>query len=142
MLVDVVPYKMIKANIPLMMQPRQYMEAYSDIDQTGDLCSGLLSFGLVYPIAKPQYKYMLDIFGTDYKSLRLHIVKHLVRLKEKTTGVTAMLVYVSEDFPLDKLDGIFADFGISRHPHTSIDKTLKSRQIHAYEGIPLANSKL
>ena len=142
MLVDVVPYKLIDANIPLMMQPRQYMEVYSDIKQTGDMCSGLLSFGIVYPISSPQYKYMLDIFGTDYESLRLHIVKHLLRLRERTTGVTAMLVYVPESFQLEKLDRIFKEFGVVRHPHKSIDGKLKSRQVYAYEGAPLANGKL
>ena len=142
MLVDVVPYKMIDANIPLMMQPRKYMEVYSDIKTTEDSCSGILSFGLVYPISRPQYKYMLDIFGNDYSSLRIHIVKYLLRLKEKTTGVTAMLVYVSETFPLENIDNIFKDFGIFRHPHKSVDNKLKSRQVYAYEGTPQINSNL
>ena len=133
MLVDVVPYKMIDANIPYIMQPKQYMEVYSDIKQSGDTCSGLLSFGLLFPIARPQYKYIVDIFGTDYASLRLHIVKHLMRLKSNTTGVTAMLIYVSEKFNIQKLDGILIEFGISRHPHES--KELPSRQVYAFEGI-------
>ena len=133
MLIDVVPYKLIDANIPFMMQPRKYMEVYSDIKQTGDTCSGLLSFGLLYPIARPQYKYMLDLFGTDYESLRRHIVKHLLRLKRDTTGVTAMLIYVSNEFNVKKLDDVMTEFGISRQPHES--QELQSRQVYAFDGI-------
>ena len=140
MLVDVVPYQMIDANIPFIMQPRQYMEVYSDIRIDGDNCSGLLSFGLVFPIARPQYKYMLDIFGTDYDSLRRHIVKHLLRLNEKTTGITAMLIYVSDQFDIQKIDDVMNGFGISRHPHKS--RELMSRQVYAYEGVPQGNSNL
>ena len=138
MLVDVVPYKMMDANIPYIMQPKQYMEVYSDIKQSGDTCSGLLSFGLLFPIARPHYKYMVDLFGTDYDSLRLHVVKHLIRLKRNTTGVTAMLIYVSDKFNIQSLDDIMAEFGISRHPHES--KELPSRQVYAFEGVEEVNT--
>ena len=140
MLIDVVPYKMIDANIPFMMQPRQYMEVYSNIRISGDTCSGLLSFGLLFPIARPQYKYMLDIFGTDYESLKRHIVKHLLRLKRDTTGVTAMLIYVSNEFNVKKLDDVMTEFGISRQPQES--QELQSRQVYAFEGIADTLGKL
>ena len=133
MLIDVVPYKMIDANISFMMQPRQYMEVYSDVNQSEDTYSGLLSFGLLFPIARPQYKYMVDLFGTDYQSLRSHIVKHLMRLKRETTGVTALLIYVSDEFDVKKLDDLMSEFGITRHPHES--KELPSRQVYAFEGV-------
>lgn len=135
MIVDVVPYQMIDSNIPMMMQPKQYSAVYSDIKMTGVKCTGLLSFGLLYPTPRPEYTYRLDIFGEDAESLKIHILKHLIRVKEKTTGITAMLVYVSETCDLEQVDKVFEEFGILRYRHSSVNPKLKTRQIYAFEGV-------
>ena len=135
LIVDAVPYKLIEANIQSMVQPREFTVVYSDIKEEADKCSGLLSFGLVFPTPQPQYKYVLDMFGSDTKSLRIHIVKHLLRLREKTDGVTAMLVFVPEELDIRLVDTVFEEYGITRHPHKSANPRLKSKQLYAFEGI-------
>ena len=133
MIVEDVPYKIMDTNIRFMRQPNDYSAIYSDIKVEPGRCSGLLSFGHVYPTALPQYRYGLDLFGKDTTTLRIHIVKHLIRLKECTKGVTAMVVHVPEAFDLEKVDMVFEEFGISRRPHS--DPKLKSRQLYAFEGL-------
>ena len=125
-----------------MLQPKEFTVAYSDIKEEHGQWTGLLSFGLVFSVPKPQYKYVLNIFGTDTSSVRLHIIKHLIRLKEKTKGVTTMLVYVPEKFDLNCIDVVFEEFGIARKPHHSVYPGLKSSQIYAYEYIDQRQSKL
>ena len=107
LIVDLVPYKLTDVNIPLMTEPKEYSVIYSDIHEDRGHCSGLLSVGMVYPVPRPQHKYSLEIFGKDVASLRLHIIKHLMRVKEKTTGMTAMLVYVPVTFDLETVDAVF-----------------------------------
>ena len=141
MIVDAVPYKMIQSNIQSIRGPKEFKSIYSDIKSDTDKCTGLLSVGTVFPIPHPQYKYMLDIFGSDTSSLKTHIVKHLIRLKEKTKGITAMLVYVPDEFDLEKVDVIFQEFGIVRRPHTGNPK-LKSAQIYVFEGVDQFPNKL
>ena len=133
LLVDAVPYRMIDANIPFMIQPEKYTAIYSDLKVHGGGCSGLLSFGLVFPIRRPQFNYVLNIFGSDTSTLRTHIVKHLLRLKDRTKEVTALVVFVPKSFDLHEVDKVFEDFGISRRPHKSAYQQLKSNQIYAYE---------
>ena len=143
MIVDGVPYRMIRANIKAMREPQAFTTIYSDIKQTNGVCSGLLSFGLVCAIRSPQYKYVIDIFGTDLCSLRTHIMRHLFRLKDKTKGVTVLLVFVPMEIDVEHLDAVFEEFGASRQPYKSNDPNLKTRQIYAYETwAPSNKSKL
>ena len=83
MIVDADPYKMIHRNIQSIRGPKEFKSIYSDIKSDTDKCTGLLSVESVFPIPHPQYKYMLDILGSDTSSLKTHIVKHLIRLKEE-----------------------------------------------------------
>ena len=142
MIVDGVPYKMMSANLSSMMGPGNFTVIYSDIREEHGKCSGLLSVGLVFPIPTPQYKYVLDIFGDDIASLKTHIVKHLLRLREKTQGITAMLVFIPEETDVNQVDKVFKEYGITRQPHKSLNSKLKTRQIYAYEGSQQFNSKI
>ena len=142
MIVDGVPYRMISANIQAMREPKAFTTIYSNIKHSDGVCAGLLSFGLVCPIPKPEYKYVIDLFGTDHSSLRTHIMRHLLRLKEKTKGVTALLVFVPKEFDILYLDAVLERFGVSRQPYVSKDPKLNTRQVYAYEGAERYNSKL
>ena len=143
MLVDLVPYDMADFNIKSMQEPKEYKVIYSNIRVHGSLYSGLLSIGTVFPISNPQYKYMLDIFGSDKASLRTHLIKHLMRLKDKTNGVTAVLVYLPDDFDLDMVDALFDEFGINRKPYKSVKSPkLKSQQLYAFESSQQSESKM
>ena len=142
LLVDAVPYKMIESNVQSMMQPRKYTTVFSDIRETNGSCFGLLSFGIVFPIPKPQYKYILDIFGTDNASLKAHINRHLVRLKEKTTGVTSLYVLVPEEIDIVHVDSILEEHGIVRPTYKSDNPKLKSKYVFAFEGMGQQPSNL
>ena len=142
LLVDAVPYKMIESNVQSMMEPRKYTTVFSDLRETNGSCSGLLSFGIVFPIPKPHYKYILDIFGTDSASLKAHINRHLMRLKEKTTGVTSLYVLVPEEIDIDHVDLILEEHGIVRPTYKSDNPKLKSKYVFAFEGIGQQPSNL
>ena len=114
MVVDWVPLKMIDSNIPFMNGPEGYTNRFSDIRVENGKCRGLLSFGTTFKIQRPPVHCNLDIFGTDTQSLKEHIIRHLTLIRPKFQGVVGMLVYVQEDFDLQKLDTVFEELGVKR----------------------------
>ena len=134
MIVDMVPLKMISSNIRFMKGPEGYTSVFSDIRMENDKCAGLLSFGTVFPIPRPPFHCNLDIFGSDTKTLKQHILRHLMVMQGKVKGEVAILVMVQEDFDMDKLDGVFEDFGIKRKIwYDSTYPTLRYSQLYLYE---------
>ena len=86
----------------------------SDVNTDSRSTQGILSIGTIFPVRNPSYAFNIDIYGSDYPSIRAHIVKHLLRLKDIMPKLTSIYVNVDEDFPFEVIDKIFLEFGISR----------------------------
>ena len=115
--VNSVPYRVMEANIPAIREQKDITAIYSDVNFNYlNIPSGVLSIGSLYPVPKPAYAYNIELYGSDFDSIRSHIVKHLERLKEKTSGLTSIFVFVDKDFPFDGVDEILLDFGMQRKP--------------------------
>ena len=134
MIIDMVPLRMMPSNIPYMTGPKGFTAVYSDIRIEDDQCRGLLSFGTVFPVKKPPFHYNLDIFGSDTLTLKEHIVRHLMFMRPKITGVVGILAMVQEDFDMQHLDKVFEDFGVKRKIwYDSTFPNLKYSQLFLFE---------
>lgn len=133
MIIDMVPLKMTDSNIPFMNGPKGYTTCVSDIRVKDGKCSGLLSFGTTFTIQRPPVHCNLDIFGTDTRTLKEHIIRHLTVIRSKFEGVIGVLVLVQEDFDLQKLDSVFQKFGVKRTIwYDSTYPNLKYSQLYLY----------
>ena len=134
MIIDMVPLRMINSNIHYMTGPNGYTAVYSDIRIENGQCRGLLSFGTVFPVKRPPFHNNLDIFGSDTATLKEHIVRHLMFMRQKGTGVVGVLAMVQEDFDMLQLDKVFEDFGVKRKIlYDSTYPNLKYSQLYLYE---------
>lgn len=110
-IVDFVPFRLIDSNVPFMTEPSKFLEVFSDVRTEADAYKGLLSFGSIYKVKAVPYKYSLDIYGTDCNSLKVHLVKHLMRMKQKATGTTAFVVTLNETFRSEIVEEILKQLG-------------------------------
>ena len=115
--VNNVPYRVMEANIPAIREQKDITVIYSDVnfDYLG-IPKGVLSIGSLYPVPKPAYAYNIELYGSAFDSIRSHIIRHLLRLKEKTLDLTSISVFVDEDFQFDVIDKILSDLGMQRRP--------------------------
>ena len=112
--VNSVPYRVLESNIPLLKEQGDMTVILSDVNTNSSSPQGILSIGTIFPVRNPSYAFNIEIYGSDYPSIRAHIVKHLIRLKDIRPKLTSVYVFVDEDFPFAVVDKIFLEFGISR----------------------------
>lgn len=125
-IVDFVPLRLMQSNIEL-TGPKNFTEVYSDllIEDKSGACKGLLSFGTCYRIQALPYRYEIDLYGADMNRFRTHIVKHLLRLKERVTGITAVALFLEDSFSSETVDKLLTEFGGTKrqtHDSTTSDK--------------------
>ena len=134
MIVDLVPLQMIDSNIVYMKGPQGYTMVYADIRSESGICSGLLSFGTVFEDQRSKFHCNLDVFGTDTNSLKQHIVRHVIDMRSKLKGIARIMVMISEEFNLEKIDSVFKEFGIQRTIwNSSVYPHLRYSKIFLYE---------
>ena len=121
-----VPYRVMEANIPIIKEGNDVTEVFSDVSHMNEnLPSGLLSIGSLVAVPKPAFAYDLEIYGSDFKSMKAHIIKHLLRLKANTSEITSFVVFVDEEFPCDLVDTVMLELGIRRnHWRTEVAKRI------------------
>ena len=112
--VDTVPYQLMKANVPLMRGPNNSIVAFSDVRKESDTYSGLLSFGTLYRIKQPSFQYTVELYGKDESSLRPHLSSHLKNLFERVDQKTCIVFYLGKQIPVETIDKIMSDYGIKR----------------------------
>ena len=110
-IVNWIPYRLMTSNVPLMALSSSSTYMYTDVNITSGMYRGLLSVGTLYPTKEPSFLYNLDIYGKDLQSLRSHLVKHLVVLKEKTLGVTNVLLFADGGIPPEQVIEEFKELG-------------------------------
>ena len=114
--VNSVPYKVMESNIPVIREQKDLTVIYSDVRFNFlKVPRGMLSFGTSFPVHNAAHAYNIELYGSDsVENVRHHIVKHLLRLKEKTCEPTSVFVFVDEDFPFDIVDKVMLDLGIQK----------------------------
>ena len=112
-IVNWIPFMVTKSNIPL-MKSFKFTNVYSDVSIESGSCEGLLSTGTLYPVKEPSFLLNLEIYGRSWQSLRSHLVRHLMVLKEKTTGITNVLLFSDGGCPPEKIMEVFLELGSSR----------------------------
>ena len=121
--VDYVPLKLLKSNIPLMRGPYDVTTVFSDVRCTNGQCTGLLSFNTIYPVKRPSFHCTIEMFGTDEGCLKKHIEQHLNLIKHKTKGSFSVQAFVEKQVSTELLDKIFLEYGVIRihwrHPTTN-----------------------
>ena len=112
--VDTVPYQLMKANVPLMRGPNNSIVAFSDVRKESDTYSGLLSFGTLYRIKQPAFQYTVELDGKDESSLGIHLSSHLKNLIERVDDKTCIVFYLGKHIPVETIDTIMSEYGIKR----------------------------
>ena len=120
LIVNFVPFRLIETNVKLIRDPMKFTEIFSDLSTENDSCSGLLSFGIVYPIEAVPYRYEINMFGADLGSFNAHIIKHLQRLKNTSRGCSIVVVVLDERFPSAMVNSVLQDFGGLKQTHPSV----------------------
>ena len=112
MLVNTVPYRLMRENIPLILDKSGFTEIYSDVVSGYNSCTGLLSIGTLYPVKRPKFAYNIEIYGDCVNSLETHISDHLKRIANKAYGKVSIHVVVGERFSRTKVDQIMLQYGV------------------------------
>ena len=117
-LVDYTPYKLLKTNVLLMKQASSnHTEAFSDVRIENGSVRGSLSFGSVFKAQTVSYVYNIEIYGNDPVSVKLHIMKHLIMLKQKVNGSICFMLVAQEGCPVNIIDDTCREYGLSRVNH-------------------------
>ena len=114
-LVDMVPYKLMKSNTIRMQEiSGEHTRAFSDVTDRNNGTKGILSFGTLFKAQKVSYVYGIEIYGTDIDSIRKHIAKHILALKENTSGSVCIMFFLQENIPGNVINDICLGFAMER----------------------------
>ena len=114
-MVDIVPYKLFGSSIALMKEMSgDHTKAFSDVRIEKGVTRGLLSFGTLFRAQKVEYVYGIEFYGTDAKSIRRHIMRHLFELHQNAYGSICLMLFVQEYFPQKVADDICTENGMKR----------------------------
>ena len=115
-IVNWVPFKLLKSNIPFMRGPNETTNMFSDVqtDHTNTY-KGIVSTATFYPCPNPQNLCNLEIYGTNFQSLREHLVRHIMILQKQTKGVTHLLLFGHQGFPVEDAVKFFSEHGVSQY---------------------------
>ena len=113
--VNWVPYRLLPSNIPFMRGPNHTTNMFSDIHMDARSYNGILSTGTFYPVQSPSYLCNLEIYGLNFRSLREHLVRHIMVLQKHTKGVTHLLLFGHQGFPVEDVVNFFSEHGVSKY---------------------------
>ena len=113
--IDRVPIKLQEDNIAYIIGHDDSTSTFSDMKSESGTYRGLVSRGTSYKApgtTEAEYVYILDILGSDTTTLRKHIAKHLLKIKENVKGPTQLMVFFQEDFDYNVILSAFTVCGI------------------------------
>ena len=114
-LVDMVPYKLIESNTIRMEEiSGEHTRVFSDVTDGNNGTKGILSFGTLFKAQKVSYVYGIEIYRTDIDSIRKHIAKHILALKENTSGSVCIMFFLQENVPANVINDMCLDFAMER----------------------------
>ena len=130
LILNQVPFQLYPSNVSIMRGSVVRTHIYSDVRLNDEgRCGGLLSFGTHFKVKEPYFKYVLDLFGTDFQSLEKHLLAHLNNVRTITVSPTVVLIYVSEHFDLQTLSVISEKYNLER------TGTLECSRLFLYGGL-------
>ena len=114
MLVNTVPYRLMRENIPLIMDKSGFTEILSDVvlGNNNNKCTGLLTVGTIYPVKRPKFAYNIEIYGDCVISLDAHIACHLERIANKAYGRVSIHVVVGDKVSRTQVDKVMLQYGV------------------------------
>ena len=110
-----VPLKLQEENIAFIIGQDNSTVTFCDVEHKSGSTCGLLSRGTVYATTgstKFQHVYVVDILGLDASTLKIHITKHLLHVKEQAKGSVQFCINFQEDFDYDMIISTLNDFDI------------------------------
>ena len=118
---DYLPCKLLESNIRFMKGPEDFTTRLSDVHTDGDHCTGLLSFGTVYPCKENTILHCtLEIYGRSEASFRKHVTKHLSIVKQKAVkaGIQKAMVRfattIEKEMSVEELTKAFNELNVNR----------------------------
>ena len=134
--VDMVPYKLMESNTIRMQEiSGEHTRVFSDVTDGKNGAKGILSFGTLFKAQKVYHVYGIEIYGTDIDSIRKHIAKHILALKENTSGSVCIMFFLQENVPADVINDMCLDFAMERvnypgtkYPNWNIQSTYLTEQ--------------
>ena len=115
--IQVVPLKVEKDNTEHIIGHDDSTVTYYDVMVENGTHRGLMSRGILYKTAENasfQNVYLLDIVGSDMRSIRMHLAKHVLRIKQNAQGKTKLFICSSEDFDRSSLLTSINDSGMDK----------------------------
>ena len=112
---DRVPLKLQEDNIAYILGHDDSTSTFSDVKCESGTYRGLVSRGTLYNApgtTEIEHVYVLDVLGSDTSTLRKHIVKHLLKVKENVKAPAQLLIFFQEDFDHNNIISTFAACGI------------------------------
>ena len=98
-----------------MRGPHETTNMFSDIKTDSNSFKGLFSSSTFYPTLNPQFLCNIETYGTDFQSLREHLMRHIIILQKHTTGDTHLLLFGHQGLPVEDTVKFFSDHGVSRY---------------------------
>ena len=115
--INSVPLKIERNNTEYIIGHDDSIVTYYDVTAENGKYRGLMSRGILYKTAENasfQNVYILDIVGSDMSSIRKHLVKHVLRIKQNTQGKTKLFICCLEEFDWTSLLTAINDSGMDK----------------------------
>ena len=113
-IVDYIPFKLIKSNVPFMQGLHDNTVIFSDVKNDSNIFSGVLSFGTLLQTDDPSFLYSIDSYGTDSDSFKKHLIAHLNVIKKTVNKTTRVCLFVDMRVPTEPFNQILSDYGITQ----------------------------
>ena len=112
LLLDYVPFGIIKENIPLMKG--RNLAFFSDVRISGNCVTGLLSAGSSYHCNKPPRSYTIDIFGSDDNSVERHVIFHMKRAISLSREQTCLQIFINKGHIAEELCRVLRKYSVQK----------------------------
>ena len=111
-LLDYVPFHAIKENVSLLNG--RNVQFFSDVEQSGNDVTGLLSAGSRYKCMNPPRSYTIDIFGSDESSIEKHLVFHMRRAIILSKDETCLQIFIDKGYMAQELCRVLRKYAVMK----------------------------
>ena len=112
-IVNWVPYKLLSSNIPYFSHTgavtRIVTNALSDIGE----CKGLMSISTLFKCRNQKFACILDIYGTDSKCIKDHLLVHFRHVHATTDNETSLSIFTAPTIDTNYVMQIVKEIGVA-----------------------------
>ena len=112
LLLDYVPYDIIKQNIPLLKG--RNVEFFSDVKLNGNDVTGLLTAGSSYKCNNPPQSYTIDVFGSDENNLEKHVAFHIKRAIKLSQEPICLQIFITKGHIAEELCRVLRKYTVAK----------------------------